>query len=1107
MTGAPLPRELVLASAGTGKTYHLSSRIIGLLEAGADPDEVLASTFTRKAAGEILDRVLARTAEAGLLEEKREELAREALLDGAAGTDPDAFGRAEALRLLEAMAARLHRFEVGTLDSVFVGVARSFWPELDLPPGWEIAEATAGERLRSEALQDVLEEGNGAVRVELVRMLARGEATRRVHDRLMEQVNTLHRLRRELDPESDEPWSPFRDRPRPEDPGEARRALADRLARADLPTTAEGDPDSRWSRARADLVEEVRSGDWEEVLDGGLGAKALEEAPTYHRKAPPPGLAACLEEARELAAAELGSRYDREARAMGRLATLFDEAHRRRQREEGAYRFEDLTHRLGADDGPTDREDLGYRLDRRPRHLLLDEFQDTAVPQWEALRPLARSVADRPRAESAAVVVADPKQSIYGWRGADPSLVLRVGEELDLDEDRLDRSWRSSPVVLDFVDDLFRELPSNPVLSDLDHGPEVARQWMRSFGAHRPAPPREGEAGHVRVEVGPEANTRAKAPEAMMIRAGRLVAGLRERAPRATVGVLTRTNEAVARLIGELRSRGVDASEEGGTPVRDSAPASAVLSLLQLADHPGDTVARYHVARTPLGPALGSLGDRLAFEDHEDDAAARRLSHRIRSRLVRDGYGKTLAAIRRELAPAADARQGRRLRQLVELGFRWDERAGLRPGDFVRFAESERMEDPRASAVRVMTVHQAKGLEFDAVVLPELSAGLTGGGGGGPAALPERDPDTGRVLRVFPAVKKALRPLFPEMETAHLQRQEAVLRDALSLLYVAVTRAKRAVHLLVSESSADPSSGAHTFARLALAGLGLEDEEGEDGDVLLERGDAGWHRELGEEGEGERESEASAEAGAGTEVDTEAAPAERAAAGSGALRIDPERSAGRMLRHRAPSDLAGDTARLGEVLRPDRSEPARLRGDVVHRWLEEMSWIEAGLPGDDDLRRIAARAAPSLERPEVGELLAELRGWLGAEDVRRALSREAALERGRDRLGAERVDVAAETEWPFMRRSDGEVVTGQVDRLVLFRRAGEAPSRPAAAEVLDYKTDDPGGGEEGLREAAERYRPQLEAYRRAAADLRGIAPERIRAVLVFLPAGRVVELE
>ena len=1085
MSRPPLPRELVLASAGTGKTYHLSSRIIGLLEAGARPDEVLASTFTRKAAGEILDRVLARTAAAGLDEADRAELAREALLDGASRSGPDDFTRGDALALLQQMAERLHRFEIGTLDSVFVGVARGFWPELDLPPGWEIADTPTAERLRSEALQDVLSEGTGEQWVELVRMLARGRATRRVHGRLMEQVETVHRLWREVSPGADEPWSPFRDRPGPEDPEAAREELAARVARAELATTKDGDPDSRWVSAAEDLVEELREGDWEAVLDGGLGAGALDDEPTYYGKAPPPEMAACLEEIRRLAAAELGADYDRQARAMGRLAEAFDRAYRRRQRDEGGYRFEDLTHRLGDGPGPTGRDDLGYRLDRRPRHLLLDEFQDTAPPQWEALRPLARRVAGRPREETAAVVVADPKQSIYGWRGADPSLVRRAGGELGLSEARLEHSWRSSPVVLDFVNDLFEGLPSNPVLADLDAGSAVARSWMEAFGRHRPAPPLEDDPGRVRVEVGPEANTGAKAPEEMMSWAADRVADLRERAPGASVGVLTRTNEAVARLIAELRSRGVDASEEGGTPVRDSAPASAVLSLLRLADHPGDTVARYHVAETPLGEAVG-------YRDHRDAAAARRLSRRVRSRLVRDGYGPTLAAVRRELASLAgiDPRQGRRLRQLVELGFRWDRRANLRPGDFVRFVESERMEDPSASAVRVMTVHQAKGLEFDAVVLPELNAHLTGGGRG-PAALPERDPGTGRVLRVFPRVKKDLRALFPEMAEAHRQQQEAALRDALSLLYVAVTRAKRAVHLLVSASSADPGSGAHSFSRLALGGLGLEGEDGEEGDVLLERGESGWHRDLAGEDE---------------------EPAAASAAGEAAeLRIDPERSAGRMLRHRAPSDLAEGARRLGDVLRPDRGEPARLRGEVVHRWLEQVAWIEDGLPGDRELRRIAARAAPSLEKREVDDLMSALRGWIQEDEVRRALSREAAVTRARELLEADAggVDVSAETEWPFMRRDDGEVVTGQVDRLVVYRRRGggaDADARPAAAEVVDYKTDDPEGGEEGLREAAERYRPQLDAYRRAVADLRGVPPDRVRARLVFLPQGRVVEL-
>ncbi|MEJ2540187.1 MAG: UvrD-helicase domain-containing protein [Gemmatimonadota bacterium] len=64
------PREIVRASAGAGKTFRISSRIIGLLASGEAPSDILASTFTRKAAGEILDRVLVRVAEAVLDPEK-----------------------------------------------------------------------------------------------------------------------------------------------------------------------------------------------------------------------------------------------------------------------------------------------------------------------------------------------------------------------------------------------------------------------------------------------------------------------------------------------------------------------------------------------------------------------------------------------------------------------------------------------------------------------------------------------------------------------------------------------------------------------------------------------------------------------------------------------------------------------------------------------------------------------------------------------------------------------------------------------------------------------------------------------------------------------------
>ena len=62
----PLPREMVLASAGSGKTYYLSSRLIGLLARGVLPQAIWASTFTRKAAAEILERVLLRLARGAL---------------------------------------------------------------------------------------------------------------------------------------------------------------------------------------------------------------------------------------------------------------------------------------------------------------------------------------------------------------------------------------------------------------------------------------------------------------------------------------------------------------------------------------------------------------------------------------------------------------------------------------------------------------------------------------------------------------------------------------------------------------------------------------------------------------------------------------------------------------------------------------------------------------------------------------------------------------------------------------------------------------------------------------------------------------------------------
>ncbi len=118
---------LISASAGTGKTFQLSNRYIGLLHSGVMPDQILATTFTRKAAGEILDRVIVRLAEAALDSRKRQELAKWLQVAALPST--------RCHEMLRQMLRQLHRLRVSTLDAFFAQLAGSFSLELGLPPG------------------------------------------------------------------------------------------------------------------------------------------------------------------------------------------------------------------------------------------------------------------------------------------------------------------------------------------------------------------------------------------------------------------------------------------------------------------------------------------------------------------------------------------------------------------------------------------------------------------------------------------------------------------------------------------------------------------------------------------------------------------------------------------------------------------------------------------------------------------------------------------------------------------------------------------------------------------------------------------------------------
>ncbi len=198
------------------------------------------------------------------------------------------------------------------------------------------------------------------------------------------------------------------------------------------------------------------------------------------------------------------------------------------------------------------------------------------------------------------------------------------------------------------------------------------------------------------------------------------IAELRRAAPDRSIGVLVRRRRTAATLLYELRRQGIHASGEGGHPVTDIPAVTAVLAAMTLADHPGDTVAAFHVANSPVGEMLG-------LHDPDRSHAVRDTATQVRRRLIAEGY----AEVRQRLGGEARAvramrRSLARLSQLIELAERYEAGTAqpLRPSRFVEFVAATHVEEPTPAEVRVMTIHASKGLEFDAVVLPELDAQL-----------------------------------------------------------------------------------------------------------------------------------------------------------------------------------------------------------------------------------------------------------------------------------------------------------------------------------------------------------------------------------------------
>lgn len=1081
----------VEAGAGSGKTSSLVGRFVALVLAGADVAGIAAITFTEAAAAELRARI------------------REALEDVAAGhpvrgITTDEHGPERARQALD----RLDRATIATLHAFAQRLLLSAPVEAGLPPRVEVHDEISSS-LRTEDRWARFERrllDDDDLEVTLRAALALGikiehlesvAATLGQNWDLVQGIDLTHALDDAVDLESLEirtdPLFAAADQIRAlapvcTDPDDKLLAwiehtMPDKLGPL---AAATGDPYT--------LLQAVTGDEFKITTHGKKGCWPDDTKPLIGR-------------IWNDAVGEMMGHVDRLKDHI--LSTLsahlaaYTLAEAAARRTEGRLEFHDLL--VLAREVLRRDEGVRRRMHERYRHLLIDEFQDTDPIQVELAVRIAADPGhdtelpwDQVEVEEGRLFfVGDPKQSIYRFRRADIDLFARTAARHAAGATTLDTNFRTVPSVVEFCNELFgRLIVATTTKEDDEAPPEVAQpEYVPLQPWRRPV---EGDPGPpVVLFGGPETDARA---ETLRAAEATDVAGLLGRAHTegwlvqpdsdearpcrwSDMAVLLPSRSSLAHLRRALDDAAVPYRLETGSLVYSTTEIRDLLSILRAIDDPGDAVSLVGALRSP---AYGCGDDDLRrwvaggrnwsyFGEHDPasgdpvERALADLRDRHRTRPFRT-VPEIIDAVVRErrlmeisIAGGRHRDAWRLYRVVIEHArqFADAESGGLRA--FLRWAELQADDKRRVTvpvlpeadldAVRVLTVHGSKGLEFGIVAVSGLSGQFPRSGRG---AVVRFRPEGGFDVRMRSG-----------LETAQFDRRRTVEdvmgeHEGIRLLYVALTRARD--HLAVSLHHKPSKSSISCHAQRIQH---VVDELASGWDpAVVERVQGTSSRRDDHLDRPERPIEAVAPVGGGVsdderrrwEADETAWVAERRAL-LVAARAGGATSATALARQMA-DDAGGAEPGAGE-LADDRPEPERepwrrgragtAVGSAVHAVLQHTDLTD---PTGADLTALAAWQAQVEGVPDAAaDIEAKARAALSSALVR------GAVDGGR---WWREVHVAA----PVEGAGDIDLVEGFVD--LLFDDGD-------GLVVVDYKTDAV-PDERALRQALDRYAPQGAAY-------------------------------
>ena len=1060
---------IIRASAGSGKTYQLSNcflqQVFDAPTVESALDSILASTFTRKAAGEITDRIFTKFADIALDETERKKLEKDLRFPK----------KLEEIRKrLAELAKNMYRMRVATLDSYFNRIASAFSLELGLPPGWSILDDTDYKRLLTEAVQEVFEEAdrNGAKR--LMHLLQKGQSEATIIDELVGLAKEMLSLVRAT---SDQAWEHdvpgrLRELTNGMMDNERLHACVALLERVNPPPHKSFQKELAKLHALffdADGIMSVDTVDWKKVLGHGLIQKIIENSDTYYEVPIKDDiLAAVVPLINHGKAIQVKILIDQTTATRDLLKLVIEKLDDLMVRER-KFRYEDVTRKVAEYEFSNERlQSLNHRLNANMQHLLLDEFQDTSIPQWNILRPLAEKVAQDKHGTF--FCVGDVKQSIYSWRGGVAAVFDTMKNSIEtsgavVKEESMDTTRRCRPQVVETVNMVFQDIQSNKAVKAASE--TGGKEWQKRFRSHKPY---ATDAGYCVLEESPPAEDGENKKEVHLqyvVNRIEELAKILEDRPKLKhgMGILVSTGKFGASIVAELKRRGIEVNGGGGS-LADSAAVRYVLSAMTLADHPGDTIARFHLATSPLKNILGLKDD--PYLEKNGDAYC---SQNIRRTLAAHGYGETVRKYAEILAPFCDPHEFLRLEKLLELAYRYDEEvSSVRTKSFIERVKGTDVTSPDAANITVTTIHSAKGLEYDIVVLPQLSCDMTGAQHTPEFIVDHVNPNdkttpVGFVLRY---ARESIQSILPDpYKKVFKRRIQGEVEESLSELYVAMTRA---VYQLVMIVPANGNSSSKTFEGVLRSGLLPSVKQSQRENVLFDKGNENWFEKI------ERK----------TKTTTKSEAVELTC-------TIHDREVYHHVSRIVPSSLHK------EIEKPANDQThgkGPVWGTAIHAcfehgvlWLDEKNEIN-----DEALQKIVADAIQGETvsfKPE--EVVAQFRKSCKEPEIVKALSRS--------RYAAPNVTVERERKFAVWVKEDKimKIMRGSVDRLVIGR---DTMGKVTVIEVFDYKSDVAAN----VQTLVDTYREQLEAYRKGMAELFKIDIEKIKATFVFTTLGKIETL-